>query len=160
MTVCWLSQTRPGGIQTDCDNNDDDIQDQGGVEWGAATQDMAPRVARAGPHHDGQDPVPVNLTCDHIVTSLEKYVRKRHSGTILDDNYPVNLKLSFHLQKFSSWTLEIIPDCPLATLGWDASHQVSSSHPCPASVIVLCHALCSQVSTLAGFVLMPNSWHE
>ena len=89
------------------------------------------------------------LTRDHIVTSRENYVRKRHSGTILDDNCPVNLKLSFHLQKFSSWTLEIIPDCPLATLGCNASHQISSSHPCPASGFVLCHALCSQVSTLA-----------
>ena len=60
--------------------------------------------------------------------------------------YPVNLKLSFHLQKFSSWTLEIIPDCPLATLGWDASHQVSSSHPLPSR----CHCPmpCSLLSSV------------
>ena len=97
-----VSRTPPGGTQTVSDNNDDDIQDQGGVEWGAAAQDLAPRVAGAGSHYDGQDPGSVHLTSDHIVTSPEKYVRKRRSGTILDDNYPVNLKLSFHLQKFSS----------------------------------------------------------
>ena len=60
--VCLTLLDRPS--HNDDDINDDDIQDQGGVEWSAATQDMAPHVARAGPHRDGQDPVPVHLTCD------------------------------------------------------------------------------------------------
>ena len=60
--VCLTLLDRPS--HNDDDINDDDIQDQRGVEWGASTQDTAPRLARAGPHHDGQDPESIHLMSD------------------------------------------------------------------------------------------------
>ena len=41
-----------------------DIQDQGGVEWGASTQDPAPRLDRAGPYYGGQGPESIHLMSD------------------------------------------------------------------------------------------------
>ena len=34
------------------------------MEWGASTQDPAPRLDRAGPYYGGQDPKSIHLMSD------------------------------------------------------------------------------------------------
>lgn len=95
--VCLTLLDRPS--HNDDDINDDDIQDQGGVEWSVPPPVLAPLPAGASPHHAGQDTDTVHLTSDiwqrPSVTSQEEYERNLHAGIIWNDKYPVNLNWAF-----------------------------------------------------------------